>query len=144
MKLHREVRAPQGLSPSAYLAAVLIGLLLPVFALGACATLKGVGGAAIAGLIDCGKPALQSAVADIAHDVSLILDGGALDWQAELDEYKAKGLEVLACAVAKVGVALAGGPDKPRMVAGYSVVTPADRAAFYLMSRDLHPSNVPR
>lgn len=127
-----------------YIAAVLIGLLVPPFALGVavtmtgCDTLKAIGRNVT---IDCGKPALQDAVDDIAPTVKTILAGSSVNWQEELDEYKAKGFEALACAVAKVGIALASA-SKPLMAS--AVVTPADRAAQYLTSRGLHPANVPR
>lgn len=143
MKLRRENAIPEKLSPSGYCAAILIGLLLPVFVPGVavtlvgCATLKSAGRDA---LIDCGKPALQAAVTDIAADVRIILNGGGVNWQAELDEYQAKGLDVLACAVARVGVALATAAHPMAS----AVVTPADRASYYLTSRGLHPANVPR
>lgn len=130
--------------------------LVPLFLVGAllgtaaCATVKSAGESA---LIDCGKPALSDAVASIASDVQCFLTGGAVkggqcvtdasvDWQAELDEYAARGREALACAVAKVGVALAGSTPKPVMAS--AVVTPPDRAAYYLMSRHLQPKNVQR
>lgn len=120
--------------------------LVPLFLVGAllgtaaCATVKSAGESA---LIDCGKPALIDAVASIAADVQRVLSGGDVDWQAELDEYVTKGREeALACAVAKVGVALAGSTPKPVMAS--AVVTPPDRAAYYLMSRHLQPKNVQR
>lgn len=124
--------------PLFILAAVMFAFAL----LTSCATLKGAGGAAVQGPIDCGKPALQDAVADIAPTVNTILSGGSVNWQEELDEYKAKGLEVLACAVAKVGIALASGSSKPVMAS--AVQTPADRASIYLQRRGLNPVNVQR
>lgn len=146
-----------------YIAAVLIGLLVPPFALGVavtltgCATLQSAGGAALGATIDCGRPLLQAQIADISGDVQCALSGGAIrdtatgrqcipdasiDWLAELDELKDRGMEALACAVAKVGVALAAGSAKPP--AASIVVTPADHASFYLQTRNLHPSNVLR
>lgn len=132
MILRREVVAPHR-------------LFLPIFvlvlgAITACATLKSAGKAVAAAVIDCGREALQAQVADVAPDVVKILAGGSLDWAAELDDLKDRGVEALACAVAKVGVALAQKPSA-RTFASVAV-TPADRASFYLQSRQLNVTNV--
>jgi hypothetical protein len=119
---------------------------LPIFvtilaAITACATLKSAGTAVKNAVIDCGKQALQEQAADLFPDVQTILAGGSLNWAAELDELGKRGLEALACAVAKVGVALAeSGSAKPTFAS--VAVTPADRASQYLMSRGFQVTNV--
>lgn len=111
-------------------------LALILFAIAGCATVKAAG----TGVIDCGRQALQAEVAAVSPDVQAILAGGSVDWQQQLDRLKDRALDALACAVAKVGVALAEATTRPP--AASAVVTPADRAGFYLLKRDLHPVNV--
>lgn len=107
-----------------------------------CATVKSAGPPAGIALIDCSLPDIQAGVGDILNDVRLILTGGAVDWQAELDEYAGKGKAVLACAVARVGMSLATGSSNPVMAS--AVAGPSDKASSYLMSRHLQPTNVQR
>lgn len=113
------------------------GALMLVALLAGCATLKDSGQQA---LIDCGVPAVKAEASALFPQVETILEGGDVDWQAQLDALKARGLGALACAVARVGMALVGSASQP--VAASVPVTGADRASFYLTTRGLEPVNV--